>query len=269
MSRPDAVVMGSGPNGLTAASSAIHPFAIASPIFRTLPLAAHGLEWIEPPVMLAHPFDDGDAACVYRSLERTAEGLGADRSNRCCESPGIVFPTGTAALSSGIATAWGSTKWIGRSTLRCPGEIRSVGARVPFISVAPSTRSRRRSGMPGAAATRRALTSCWRSRRCSTSLARRTGVMSCGPLHRTDLLMDVNGAGREHGCARDLPWVLRTSRRSKHGRTYKTTTPRARCVRAGYRGEPVRSRSARRRSHFRPRLAPRACLCGTTPQDRV
>lgn len=113
----DAVIVGSGPNGLAAAiviaqtgrkvvvfesartigggcrsaeltlpgfvhdiCSAVHPFAVASPMFRSLPLAAHGLEWIEPPAMLAHPFDDGRIACVYRSLERTAEELDEDGS---------------------------------------------------------------------------------------------------------------------------------------------------------------------------------------------
>jgi phytoene dehydrogenase-like protein len=115
MPNADAVVVGAGPNGLAAAiaiaqtgrhvivfeaaptvgggcrsaeltlpgfvhdvCSAVHPFAAASPFFRSLPLAAHGLEWIEPPAMLAHPFDDGSVACVYRSVERTAEELGAD-----------------------------------------------------------------------------------------------------------------------------------------------------------------------------------------------
>lgn len=111
----DAIVVGSGPNGLSAAivlaqaglsvgvfeaeasigggtrsaaltlpgfvhdtCSAIHPLAAASPFFRTLPLERHGLEWIEPPAAVAHPFDDGTAAVLERSLDRTAETLGGD-----------------------------------------------------------------------------------------------------------------------------------------------------------------------------------------------
>jgi phytoene dehydrogenase-like protein len=58
--------------------SAVHPFAVVSPFFQSLPLAAHGLEWIEPPAMFAHPLDNGAALCVYRSVERTAGRLGAD-----------------------------------------------------------------------------------------------------------------------------------------------------------------------------------------------
>lgn len=117
MSGFDAVVVGSGPNGLAAAiaiaqtgrkvivfesaetigggcrsaeltlpgflhdvCSAVHPFAVVSPFFRSLPLAAHGLEWITPPVMVAHPLDDGRAVCLYESLERTADALGDDGS---------------------------------------------------------------------------------------------------------------------------------------------------------------------------------------------
>jgi phytoene dehydrogenase-like protein len=116
MSRVDAVVVGSGPNGLAAAitiaqtgravvlfeaadtigggcrsaeltlpgfvhdvCSAIHPFAVASPFFRSLPLGSRGIEWVEPPVMAAHPLDDGRAVAVYRSVDRTAESLGVDR----------------------------------------------------------------------------------------------------------------------------------------------------------------------------------------------
>ena len=111
----DAVIVGSGPNGLAAAiaiaqtgrkvivfeaagtigggcrsaeltlpgfvhdvCSAVHPFAVASPFFQSLPLAAYGLEWVKPPVMLAHPMEDGAAVPVYESIERTADGLGRD-----------------------------------------------------------------------------------------------------------------------------------------------------------------------------------------------
>ena len=111
----DAVVVGSGPNGLAAAitlaqagcavrvleanatigggarsaeltlpgfvhdlCSAIHPLALGSPFFRTLPLERHGLEWIQPPIALAHPLDDGTAACLYQDLNETNDSLGKD-----------------------------------------------------------------------------------------------------------------------------------------------------------------------------------------------
>ena len=111
----DAVVVGAGPNGLAAAvelaragrsvavleaeetvgggtrsaestlpgfvhdlGSAIHPLGYASPFFRSLPLDEHGLEWVHPPAPLAHPFDDGTAAVLERSVEETAAALGPD-----------------------------------------------------------------------------------------------------------------------------------------------------------------------------------------------
>lgn len=111
----DAVVVGSGPNGLAAAitlaragvsvrvieghaepgggartaeltlpgflhdvCSACHPMGVLSPLFRALPLAAHGLEWIAPPVSVAHPLDDGPPVLLTRSVEQTAAGLGED-----------------------------------------------------------------------------------------------------------------------------------------------------------------------------------------------
>lgn len=55
--------------------SGVHPMGVASPFFRELPLAAHGLEWIQPPAPLAHPFDDGTAALLERSTEATGDTL--------------------------------------------------------------------------------------------------------------------------------------------------------------------------------------------------
>src|ERR1700688_4105871 len=111
----DAIVVGSGPNGLAAAivlargglsvlvreaqatigggarsaeltlpgfihdvCSAVHPMAVSSPFFRSLPLASHGLQWILPPLALAHPFDDAPPAVLDRNFESTAATLDPD-----------------------------------------------------------------------------------------------------------------------------------------------------------------------------------------------
>ena len=58
------------------ACSAVYAVALTSPLFTSLPLDRFGLEWIQPPVPLAHPFDDGSAALLERSLDATAQGLG-------------------------------------------------------------------------------------------------------------------------------------------------------------------------------------------------
>jgi phytoene dehydrogenase-like protein len=58
--------------------SAIYPMAAGSPFFSSLPLAAHGLEWIHSPTALAHPLDDGTAVMLQRNLSETAALLGND-----------------------------------------------------------------------------------------------------------------------------------------------------------------------------------------------
>src|SRR4051812_38588991 len=112
----DAIVIGSGPNGLAAAivlaqigksvllregaptiggglrsssdwtlpgfthdlCSTVQAFTRVSPILRRLPLAANGVELCDPVSPFGHPFDDGTAAVVQRSVDATADALGAD-----------------------------------------------------------------------------------------------------------------------------------------------------------------------------------------------
>jgi phytoene dehydrogenase-like protein len=117
MSRYDAVVVGSGPNGLAAAitlaragcsvlvleaqatigggmrtleltlpgfqhdiCSSVHPLGLSSPFFRDLPLDRYGLSWVFPDAELAHPLDEGRAVVFERSVEATAAALGEDAS---------------------------------------------------------------------------------------------------------------------------------------------------------------------------------------------
>lgn len=58
--------------------SAIHPLALASPLFKELPLADLGAEMIQPEVAAAHPFDGGRAAFLQRDVDATAASLGKD-----------------------------------------------------------------------------------------------------------------------------------------------------------------------------------------------
>ncbi|GHB79462.1 phytoene desaturase family protein [Persicitalea jodogahamensis] len=111
----DAVVVGAGPNGLSAAivmaeaglsvllierarvvggstrseeltlpgfihdvGAAVVPLAISSPFFQSIPLHEHGLTYLYPPVALAHPFDNGTAAMLLGSVHETSQTLGPD-----------------------------------------------------------------------------------------------------------------------------------------------------------------------------------------------
>ena len=76
---------------------AVHPLARASPFFRSLPLAEHGVSWVEPDAELAHPLDNGRCVMLERSLERTGAGVGG----RWRAYAGLMAPPGTALGTTG------------------------------------------------------------------------------------------------------------------------------------------------------------------------
>ena len=135
--RFDAAVIGSGPNGLAAAivlaraglhvtvleaapsigggtrtqeltlpgfhhdvCSAVHPMAVASPFFATLPMKELGLRWVHPRYALAHPLEHGPAVMLQASLDDTAADLGRDRSRylACFEPFVAAWPKLAPAL---------------------------------------------------------------------------------------------------------------------------------------------------------------------------
>jgi phytoene dehydrogenase-like protein len=111
----EAIIVGSGPNGLACAAvlaragvevtviemaetigggtrsseltvpgvihdhcAAVHPMGVASPVFEELRLEDHGLEWLWPELDMAHPLDGCRPGVLHRSLATTAAGLGED-----------------------------------------------------------------------------------------------------------------------------------------------------------------------------------------------
>ncbi len=58
--------------------SAVHPMAVNTSFFPSLPLEQHGLRWIDPPAAMAHPFDHAPAAMLHTSIDATGATLGGD-----------------------------------------------------------------------------------------------------------------------------------------------------------------------------------------------
>src|SRR5262247_2436023 len=133
----DAVVVGAGPNGLAAAieiaraghsvcvvegrdtvgggartaeltlpgylhdvCSAIHPLALVSPFFKTLPLSKFGVDWIHSRASVAHPFDEGPAAVLYRTIPETCATLETDA--RAWEKTFAAFARNAESLAQDI-----------------------------------------------------------------------------------------------------------------------------------------------------------------------
>lgn len=157
--RYDAVVIGAGPNGLTAGAllaraglgvlvieaagepgggcrsaeltlpgfvhdvcSAVHPMGVLSPAFRDLALEQYGLTWTVSDLPLAHPLPDGRVAVLHRSLEETVRGLGED--GRAWET--LLRPFASEAfIHSVLQPVW----WMAGGGLAAKAQFGLVGMR--------------------------------------------------------------------------------------------------------------------------------------------
>ena len=165
----DAIVVGSGPNGLAAAitlakaglttvvregqdtlggglrsaeltlpgyihdvCSAVHPLAVSSPFFRTLPLSDFGLTWIHPAAPLAHPLDDGTAVMLERSLEATADRHAVRRRRLGADARALRAAVGQAGTGCPGSTASSAPSTVPHGAVRPAGPPTRDLARQPI-----------------------------------------------------------------------------------------------------------------------------------------
>jgi phytoene dehydrogenase-like protein len=177
--RYDAIVVGSGPNGLACAItlaergwstlvleeqdrlggglrteeltlpgyrhdvfSAVHPAAVASPVFERWPLARHGLRWVHPEVAVAHPLPGGRAIALHRDLERTRRSLNAagvgdgDRWQQLASTHLRRFEAMRRTMLSGFPPLAGGARVLGSYRVRGTVEL----VRLLLMSVRDLTR---------------------------------------------------------------------------------------------------------------------------------
>ena len=165
---PDAVVIGSGPNGLAAAirmaqagksvmvfeaegtigggsrsaeltlpgfindiCSAVHPLAVGSQFFRRLPLAQYGLEYVQPPIPAAHPLDAATAVMTKGSVAETAAGLGADGA-AYARIMGRMQPHADFLMSQFFAPLRPSGQWVSHAPLLAWFGLMAIQSAVAF-----------------------------------------------------------------------------------------------------------------------------------------
>jgi len=170
-----AVIVGSGPNGLAAAIrlaeagrdvlvleaadhaggavrteeltlpgfrhdtfSSVYPAAAASPVFERMPLGDHGLEWVHPVACSAHPLPGGEAAILYRDLERTVQSLerqhrGDGERWKAFAAPFLgAFDAVRATMLSGFPPIGGPLQLLGKTG---PAGLLRFGRLVPESAV--------------------------------------------------------------------------------------------------------------------------------------